>query len=137
TDGEFEKLMEIANRGAVAGNDYATDEDFYNNSDPLVNQWDLGSDPMKYAQDRLLVTEELLKDLADRVVDKGEGYQRVRQAFAMLMGQYGDAASLISRFIGGEHMHRDHRGDPARRDPFIPVKVDRQRAALKFPPDRF
>ncbi len=137
TEGELEKLMEISNRGASAGNDYATDEDLYNNSDPLVNQWDLGSDPMKYAQDRLLVTEELLKDLADRVVDKGEGYQRVRQAFTMLMGQVGDAAYLITRFVGGEYMHRDHRGDPSGRDPFIPVKADRQREALGFLQEHF
>jgi hypothetical protein len=137
TEGELEKLKEIANRGATPGNDYATDEDLYNNADPLVNQWDLGADPMKYAQDRLLVTEELLKDLADRVVDKGEGYQRVRQAFTMLTGQYGDAAYLISRFVGGEYMHRDHRGDPDGRDPFVPVKVAKQREALKFLQEHF
>lgn len=137
TEGEVEKLKEIANRCATCGNDYATDEDLYNNADPLVNQWDLGADPMKYAQDRLLVTEELLKDLADRVVDKGEGYQRVRQAFTTLTGQYGDAAYLISRFVGGEYMHRDHRGDPDGRDPFVPVKTAKQREALKFLQEHF
>jgi hypothetical protein len=137
TEGELEKLREIAKRGATCGNDYATDEDLYNNADPLVNQWDLGADPMKYAQDRLLVTEELLKDLADRVVDKGEGYQRVRQAFTMLTGQYGDAAYLIARFVGGEYMHRDHRGDPDGRDPFVPVKSAKQREALKFLQEHF
>jgi hypothetical protein len=137
TEGEYEKLKEIANRGAMAGNDYATDEDLYNNADPLVNQWDLGSNPMKYAQDRLLLAEELLKDLADRVVDKGEGYQRVRQAFTMLTGQYGDAAYLISRYVGGEYMHRDHRGDPDGRDPFVPVKTAKQREALRFLQEHF
>ncbi|HLJ97281.1 MAG TPA: zinc-dependent metalloprotease, partial [Gemmataceae bacterium] len=137
TDGELDKLMEIAKRGAAPGNDYATDEDLYNNADPLVNQWDLGSDPMKYAQDRLLVTEELLKDLADRVVENGEGYQRVRHAFNMLMRQYADAAELITRFVGGEYMYRDHRGDPDGRDPFVPVKVARQREALKFLQEHF
>jgi hypothetical protein len=92
---------------------------------------------MKYAQDRLLLAEELLKDLADRVVDKGEGYQRVRQAFTMLTGQYGDAAYLISRYVGGEYMHRDHRGDPDGRDPFVPVKADQQREALRFLQEHF
>jgi hypothetical protein len=137
TEGELEKLKEIANRGALPGNDYATDEDLYNNADPSVNQWDLGADPMKYAQDRLLLTEELLKDLADRVIDKGEGYQRVRQAFTMLLEQYGDAAYLITRFVGGEYMHRDHRGDPSGRDPFVPVASAKQREALKFLQEHF
>jgi hypothetical protein len=137
TDGEHDKLKEIACRGARLGNDYATDEDLYNNADPLVNQWDLGADPMKYAQDRLLLAEGLLKNLAERVVDKGEGYQRVRQAFTMLTGQYGDAAYLISRYVGGEYMHRDHRGDPEGRDPFMPVKAAKQREALRFLQEHF
>jgi hypothetical protein len=131
TDGEGEKLAEIARQGAKPGHDYATDEDMMS-SDPLVNAWDLGSDPMKFAQDRMLLAEELLKGVADRVVDKGEGYQRARQAFTILMGQYGNAAYLVASHIGGEHMHRDHRDDPGARDPFLPVKADKQRAALAF-----
>lgn len=132
TDGELDKLKEIAARGAAKGHDYATDEDMYNNADPLVNLWDLGADPMKYAQDRMVLAEELLKDLADRAVEKGEGYQRLRQAFNMLLGQYGDGAHLISRFVAGEHMHRDHKADPDGRDPLVPVKPAKQREALKF-----
>jgi hypothetical protein len=137
TEGELEKLKEIANRGALPGNDYATDEDLFNNADPLVNQWDLGSDPMKFAQDRLLLAKELLNNLADRVVDKGEGYQRARHAFTLLLGQYGDAAYLMTRYVGGEYMHRDHRGDPSGRDPFVPVPSAKQREALKFLQEQF
>jgi hypothetical protein len=132
TEGEYEKLQEIARNGAKPGHDYATDEDMYSSSDPLVNVWDLGSDPMKFAQDRILLAEELLKGMAERVVEKGEGYQKARQAFDILLGQYGNGAHLIANHIGGEHMHRDHRGDPGDRDPFVPVKADKQREALKF-----
>lgn len=132
TEGEYEKLKEIANKGAQPGLDYGTDEDLYGTSDPLINQWDLGSDPMKFAQERMLLVEELLKGLADRVVDKGEGYQRVRQAFTLLLQQYGDAAYLISSYVGGVHAHRDHRGDPNARDPMVPVKAAKQREALRF-----
>jgi hypothetical protein len=131
-EAEYEKLQEIACKGAAPGLDYGTDEDLYSSSDPTVNQWDLGADPMKFAQDRMLLAEEVMKDLADKAVDKGEGYQRLRTAFNLLLGQYGDGAYLISRQIGGEVMHRDHRGDPAGRDPFVPVKAAKQREALKF-----
>jgi len=116
----------------VAVHDYGTDEDMYSTSDPLINVWDLGADPMKFAQERVELAEELLKGLADRVVDKGEGYQRARQAFSMLLGQFGNGAHLAANFIGGEHAHRDHRDDPSGRDPFVPVKPDKQRQALKF-----
>jgi hypothetical protein len=132
TEGELEKLQEIAKRGAQSGLDYATDEDLYAGADPLVNLWDLGNDPAKFAQDRILLAEELLKNLPDRVVDKGEGYQRLRVAFTVLMQQYGNGAHLAANFVGGEYMNRDHRDDPNGRDPFVPVKGDKQRQVLAF-----
>lgn len=50
----------------------------------------------------------------------------------MILNQYGNAGALASNFVGGEYMHRDHRGDPGARDPFIPVSGAKQRDALKF-----
>lgn len=131
-DGELEELGKIAARGAAPGHDYGTDEDLFTTEDPLVNAWDLGNDPMKFALDRMLLAEEMMKGLADRVVEKGEGYQRARQSFGMLLGQYANAAFLMSRYVGGAHVHRDHRGDPDGRDPFVPVPAARQREALKL-----
>jgi hypothetical protein len=132
TEGELAKLQDIAKKGALPGLDYGTDEDMFGTSDPLIHAFDLGSDPMKFAQDRMVLAEELLKDLADKAVDKGEGYQRVRQAFNLLLGQYGDAAYLVSSFVGAEYTHRDHHGDTNGRDTFVPVKAKKQREALKF-----
>ncbi len=130
TEGELEELRKIAKDSPKYV--YATDEDMYSTSDPLVNVWDLGADPMKFAQDRIVLAESLLKGVEDRVVDKGEGYQRARMAFNILLGQFGNGAYLTSRYIGGEYMNRDHRDDPRARDPFVPVKSEKQREALKF-----
>jgi len=132
TEGEWEELQKIAAKCAEPGLDYATDEDMYGTADPLVHTWDLGADPMKFAQERMVLAEDLMKGLADRVVDKGEGYQRAREAFQLLLNQYGNAAYLVAYYIGGEYVHRDHRGDPKARDPFVPVKGAKQRDALKF-----
>jgi Met-zincin/Domain of unknown function (DUF5117) len=132
TEGEYSELKKIAQRGAEAGHDYATDEDLMTSSDPLVNLWDLGADPMKFAEDRMLLAEELLVKLAEKGADKGEGYQRTREAFGILLQQYGNSAYLISKYIGGVSMHRDHAGDPSGRDPQVVVAPDKQRAALKF-----
>src|SRR5262249_33662008 len=96
------------------------------------NAFDLGNDPMKFAMDRMLLAEELMKTLATKVVDKGEGYQRVRQAFDLLLGQYGNGAFLISQFVGAEYVHRDHHGDPSGRDPFVPVKAEKQGKAREL-----
>ena len=132
TEGEVEKLHEIARKSAQPGHDYLTDEDMFGTSDPHVNVFDLGADPMKFGMERIALSDELMKGLADRVVEKGEGYQRARTAFSMLLGQYANGTYLVAAFVGGEHMHRDHRDDPNARDPFVPVKGDKQREALRF-----
>jgi hypothetical protein len=132
TDGEAADLKKIATRAAEPGLDYGTDEDLMTTHDPLTNQWDLGNDPMKFAQDRILLADELLKGMADRVVESGEGYQRARQTFGLLLRQYGDAAYLTANFVGGEYLNRDHKGDANGRDPQVPVKAAKQREALAF-----
>jgi hypothetical protein len=132
TDGELAELQKIAAKGALPGHEYGTDEDRFLTADPLTNQWDLGADVLKFAQDRVVLAEELMKGLAERVVNEGEGYQRARVAFGMVLAQYGDGAYLVSKYIGGEHVHRDHRGDPKGRDPLVPVAAAKQREALKF-----
>jgi hypothetical protein len=134
-EGEVGELHKIAAKSAAPGHDYGTDEDMFGTSDPLINAFDLGADPMQFAQDRMLLAEELLKGLAERVVEKGEGYQRARLAFDMLLWQYGNAAFLATNFVGSEHANRDHRGDPSARDPMVPVKAAKQREALKFVQD--
>jgi hypothetical protein len=135
TDGEKAELAKIASRSAETGHAFSTDEDL-RTADPLVNQWDLGADPIKFAQDRIALADELIKGLADRVVDSGEGYQRARVAFSILLQQYGNAAFLSAQFVGGEYAYRDHKGDANARDPFVPVPCAKQREALKFLQDR-
>jgi hypothetical protein len=133
TEGELTELKKIAAKGAsTPGLDYGTDEDTMLTSDPHINRFDMGNDVMKFAQDRMVSTDELLKGLSTRVVDDGEGYQRARVAFNMLLSQYGNGAYLISRYIGGEHAYRDHHNDPKGRDPLVPVNAAKQREALKF-----
>lgn len=127
-----EDLAKIASRAAEPELIYGTDEDLFATSDPLVNQWDMGSDPLKFARDRIALSKEFLPKITDAIVEKGEGYQRARAAFMRLLGQYGNAAFIASKYIGGEAMYRDHKGDPKARDPFIPVSGDKQREALKF-----
>lgn len=129
---EATELKKIAARGAEPGLDYGSDEDTFLTSDPHINRFDLGADVMKFAQDRMIAALELLKEMSNKVVDEGEGYQRSRVAFDLLLRQYGNGAYLISKYVGGEFAHRDHRGDPKGRDPLVPVTAAKQREALKF-----
>ncbi len=132
TEGEWDKLQDIAKKSAQPGLDFGTDEDLRASSDPLIHVWDLGNDPLKFALDRIVLAQELAKELPEKVVEKGEGYQRLRGAFNLVLNQYGNASFLATGYIGGSFAHRDHNGDPNGRDPFIPVAGKKQREALKF-----
>ena len=130
---ESAELKKIAARGAsTPGLDYGTDEDTVLTADPLINRFDLGDDVLAFARNRMLTAEELLKTMSTRAVEDGEGHQRVRVAFSLLLAQYGNGAYLMSKYVGGEHAYRDHRSDPKGRDPLVPVDAEKQREALKF-----
>jgi hypothetical protein len=130
---ESEMLAAIASRAAEPGLDYATDEDTSDfGPDPYVYRYDNGDDPIKYAKYRMEMAKRLQKDLADYAVEDGESYYRLRRAFGILLGEYGFAARIAARTVGGQRVHRDHKGDPNARDPFVILPADQQREAVEF-----
>jgi hypothetical protein len=131
TDGELPELQKIAARCGEPGLSYSTDEDTEGtDSDPLSNRFDLGSDTVAYARQKAQVVSELWPGLVDRVTNAGEGYQRARQTFGVLLGTYGTSMFVASRNIGGIYVNRDHKGDANGRAPFVIVPADKQREAL-------
>ncbi len=129
---EAGELKKIASRAPESDLAYGTDEDMYQTHDPLVNTYDLGSDTLRFAQDRALLASQLLGDLDGRVVKDGESWGRLRHAFGILMQQWGNGTYLVSEYVGGQHVHRDHKGDKDGRDPIVPVSGAKQREALRF-----
>jgi len=126
-----EDLPKIASRGAEKGHAYATDEDTMSN-DPLTNRWDLGTDPLAYAKERVALMQRVRKDLVARAVDKGERYHRLRRAMDMQFFEASWCTGLAGRFVGGEFMNRDHRGDPDERPALVPVPAEKQREAVRW-----
>lgn len=128
---EAAELKKIASRSPEPELTFGTDEDMFLSDDPNINVYDLGNDPLKYAERRLSLAKDLLANLDARIVKDGESWGRLRQAFAVLLGQYGNAAYLASAYIGGQYVSRDYKGEKSR-DPIQPVPAEKQRAALKF-----
>jgi hypothetical protein len=126
---EETELAKIASRVAEPDLAYGTDEDLFYNPDPRINQWDLG-DPLEYSKQRLSVAEQRLENLSDRVVKKGEGWQRARYAFNLLLGEIADSAAQSAQYVGAEYTYRDHRDDPDARTPLQPVPAAKQREAM-------
>jgi hypothetical protein len=131
---EKEELAKIANKAADPSLTYATDEDLWLNPDPRINVFDLG-DPLEYAKSRIKLVRVSLDDLQNRVVAKGEGWQRARSAFSVLLGELGHATELSAGYVGGEYTCRDHRDDPNGRPPMKPIDVAKQREALRLVQD--
>ena len=80
----------------------------------------------------MALAAELLQDLDKNVVRDGESWARLRTAFSVLLGQYGNAAYLAAAFIGGQHVSRDFKGTDESHDPITPVAGKQQREALEF-----
>jgi len=127
---EAAELKRIASRAAEPDLTFGGHIDMILNNDPQVNTYDLGSDPCRFAKDRLVLVDSLLKDLDAKVVKDGESWARARVAFASLLRQYGNAATLASAYVGGQSVHRDHKGDKGARDPIVPTAGAKQREAL-------
>ena len=55
--------------------------------------------------------------------------ERARQAFGVLLGNYGRAMYFASRYVGGVYVNRDHKGDANGQPPFVVVPPAKQRDA--------
>jgi hypothetical protein len=130
---EKEMLTAITQRVAESGLDYATDEDTgLFSPDPLINRRDMGSDPLEYSRYRIELVNGLMSNVEEWAVEDGESYSGLRKRFNRLLSEISSAAVFAGRYVGGQYFHRDHKGDPDARDPFVMVPADKQREAVKF-----
>jgi hypothetical protein len=120
---EKAQLAKIAAKSGEHGLAYATDEDARGiDPDPLVNRWDFGDDPILYAKTQAKLVAETWPEIIDRLTGEGEGFQRPRRAFGVLLGTHGRAMFFAARYIGGLYVP----------DPFTVVSAEKQREALSI-----
>ena len=135
-EAELPELDKIAGRSGEPALAYATDEETeFGDPDPLSNRFDLGSDPLEFAKSRAELVAQVMPLIADRMTAKekdgrGRGYERVRQAFGVLLAAHGQAMHTASRLVGGLHTSRSHKGDANAPSPFRVVEPQKQRDAL-------
>lgn len=131
TDAEVAELKKIAARSGEPSLAYATDEDTRGiDPDPYSNRFDLSSDPVAFAKMRTELIGQMWPGIVDKVTADGEGYQRARQAFGVLLSNYGQATFFASRFVGGMNISRSHKGDAKAPAPVEVIPVAKQREAL-------
>ena len=110
---------------------FATDEDNWG-SDPLARTFDLGKDPLNYADSQMRLVNHLRARILERMVKDGESWAKARQGYELLLGKHMSAVSIAANWLGGAHVNRDHKGDPGDRDPIVPSSVYQQRRAMQF-----
>lgn len=132
---EITTLRKIAALSTMPGHEYGSDDDAFAGPvpvgvDPAVNQFDLGSDPIAYGRERLALIQGVRGKIKDKLIARGEGYERLRNTFDGLLLAQSQVLQIVSKQIGGLSTSRSHRGDPGERAPFTPVSPARQREAM-------
>jgi hypothetical protein len=126
----------IADESNLPGHEYSNDLDTYpaGAMDPRTNIWDLGNDPLLFAKDRGQYISELWKSdkFEERILGPNGEYPILRRAMNVLLGQYGTALGMAVKYMGGQYVERNRRGQEGGVDPLRPVASAEQRAAMQF-----
>jgi hypothetical protein len=139
---EQKRLEQILARSSEPALTFGNDADDMRNPgkaiDPRVMVNDLSSDAITYAVERTKQVQTLLDGLKTRY-SSGNSYEELRDAFAVISGEYSTSMGIISRYVGGVYVERS--GPGSGKQPYTPVAyADQKRAmaALKdyaFAPD--
>lgn len=121
----------VASRAADPKLTYGTDEDTWG-SDPRARQWDLSSNPLDYANEKIRLAEFHRRQLLEHFVKEGQSWSRARMGYQLTLGQQMSAINIMAQWIGGAYTSRAKRGDEGAGDPVNPVEAQRQRDALAF-----
>jgi len=111
--------------------------------DPRVNVGDLTSDAIDYAVERFKLTRLVGEGLLKNLKEDGKSYHDHRVSYHALLREQSKSATTISRYIGGIYVDRAFIGQEGATKPFIPVELEKQKAAMKaledyvFAPDAF
>jgi len=133
---ELPELEKIAERAGLPKTLYGTDVDAAGGSpkstDPLCNMWDMGSDPIAFFRERIVLGKELLGVLEEKFEKEDGRYTKLRWAFGNVIYPYWAGARTVPKYIGGVYQDRAHIGDPSGKLPFTPVPAAKQREAMGF-----
>lgn len=131
-ENEAAELAKIVARSSEPWLAYSSDEDAGVGalSDPAVNHFDLGSDPLAYVQKRLTISRELWDRAHKRQLKDGESFEVLRRNVLSGLRQFAGNVPIAVKYIGGTTTLRDHAGTG--RPTFTPVPATQQRLALQL-----
>ena len=124
-------LKPILDRVSEPELQYATDEDT-SGPDPLARRYDLGSNPLAYAQDQIELAKFHRNQILEKFVQDGDSWAKARYGYELTLSMQMRSVSMMGNWLGGVHVRRDKKGDKNNRSPLEVVSAKEQRDALNF-----
>ena len=119
------RLADQADRNPALA--YGTDEDA-SIGDPTINVFDLGDDPLAYAQRQIRLVRELWSRTQARTLGDSDDYTLYRRNLQRGFSRMANSTSLLARYVGGVSSSRALAGSG--KAMLQPVPAERQRRAL-------
>ncbi len=124
--------VQLASQAAKWGYVFGSDDEADSDSDPSVQRWDLGGEPLTWAKDRAKALRDLWQQVEKGSLLPGDRPADVTQVAASLLYDFERAVGAVPAYIGGRYGSRDHLGDPGGKPASRAVEKSKQSAALSF-----
>ena len=99
--------------------------------DPRINTGDMTNDPVEYAKDRIILSQNLIPNLYETLKTKSDSWESIYQGYRILLRQIHTSAEIISRQVGGVYVNRGFMSDQER-NPYEVVPYHIQKKSLKI-----
>ena len=95
--------------------------------DPRINTGDMTNDPVGYAKDRIILSQNLIPKLYDTLKTKSDSWESIYQGYRILLRQIHASAETISRQVGGVYTNRGFMSD-TQMNPYevVPYKIQKE-----------
>ncbi len=125
------KILARSTRPELAfGNDADVMSDPGAGIDPRTMTFDMSSDAIGFAEQRLQLIQQLEGNLRQKLTRPGQSFQALSNAFGVLMADARQSSEVLSRYVGGVEVDRAMAGQAGGGAPFTPVPAAQQRRAM-------
>ncbi len=128
---ESRHVEDTSRKIAGKGLKFATDEDLWG-PDPYVNTYDLGSDPIALAEERVKLINQKLESIEKRLLTTGDRLDKLTRGVRVLIGDFNRKTRFVAQTIGGVVRYRDRYGLEDSRPAMQPVSAAEQIRAMNY-----
>ncbi|MGQ8364652.1 zinc-dependent metalloprotease [Glaciecola sp. 1036] len=100
--------------------------------DPRINIFDMSSDAIEYASDRIELVEDVAGKLKDKLLVDGRSHNDLVVGTNVIFNEFARQASVVSRYIGGVYLNRAFVGQEGYTQPLTPVPKKDQKRAMQL-----